>query len=187
MRFTKLFAATPTALRPTVLAGATFLLGSLTLVATSGCDNKTTLKDDGINGVAAIKADNDPSIAPSEESDHSDHQHGIHGGEITIVQPGGYPIEWVHNDDSSMTLYFDSVTEKKMTPEGVMIKVATNGKAGKTYNLKSGADSTFVSDDKELSTAVDASGKEDDKMTSTLMFKVDGKEQTGKLYDMHAH
>ena len=145
----------------------------------------------GFNATGCTNATTKP-VAEShdhegEDHDHG-HRHGDHGGEIAVLEPGDYDLEWSHNnEDGTVVMHVDAITAKSAKVDSIKVSVKVPEQEAKTYELAKQEDGTYSVKDVELATAIDASGDDESKIEVLATVVVDGKDTTAKLKNMHHH
>ena len=133
---------------------------------------------------------NPPAAPPAkveEEHSHShSHRHGAHGGEIAVVEPGDFDIEWRHNSDNGeVKIYVDEITSAGKKVEKVVVKTSIGSGEPTTYEFTAGADGVYTATNVDLVTAIDASTDEAGGSTANVVVTVDGQEHSALLLNMH--
>ncbi len=159
------------------LAAASIVgLAVLGFVAT-GCTNATTKP----------VAESHDHEGEDHGHEHS-HRHGDHGGEIAVLEPGDYDLEWSHNnEDGTVVMHVDAITAKSVKVDSIKVSVKVPDQEAKIYELAKQEDGTYSIKDAELATAIDASGDDESKIEVLATVVIEGKDTTAKLKNMHHH
>jgi hypothetical protein len=106
----------------------------------------------GLVGCDSIKKQQ-PSAATTKsgESEHSHaaggHSHDAkHGGHHIHLSPSGLGAEWTHQEDGTVTVYFDDVVAQGNKIESVTIQLKVQGNAPKSYTLTAKTDASQHTD-----------------------------------------
>jgi hypothetical protein len=147
----------------------------------SGCSPTATTE----NAAASHDHDHDHDHAEEEEHEH-EHRHGEHGGEISILEPGHYEIEWKNDSDSGeVKIYTDAIAEKSAKIEKLTITTKIGDKEPVTYDFTTVEGNVYSLKNTDLATVIDSTSKEDKTTSAKIAVTIDGKEQTAKLVNMH--